>query len=224
MALTSRLTVTTAATDRRLTSLPTAQALTAITTPEDVVALTVLLPLVSAMIENYCNRIFAQETLLETFIRWNEPRGRTARGGSEVLQLSRFPITVPSGPIVLTVTENGTALLQDTDFIANYHTGELRRIGSGGFPRHWPFGAVTVAYTAGYVLPASSGRTLPLDIENATLKLLRREWFSRSRDPMQVSHSEPGLGQTTYWIGATGGGMLPEICDLLDNYRVPVVA
>lgn len=226
MPVSSVLTVTTAATNRLLTSMATAQAIMGITEPEDVTALNALLPMVCAEVENYTNRVFARELLSETFLLWRDPPGRVARGDDDVLQLARFPVVAPAGSIVLTVTENGTTLTQNTDYIADYESGELRRLTTDGTPRRWQLGTIVVVYTAGYILPVAgtATRNLPPDIENATIKLLRRAWFSRQRDPMQTAHGEPGIGQTTYWIGATGGGMMPDVIDLLDNYRSPVVA
>lgn len=228
MPISSILTVTSPAADRLLTSLATVKTLFNINDTSKDARLNFFIPMASAQVENYCNRSFAQEPVSEVIRIWADPWGRVTRSGVPELQLQRYPVAVPAGSIVLTVTENGTLLVKGTDYEIDYSRGKLQRLltnldGSIS-PIYWPFGEIDVVYTAGYVLPsAGASRNLPSDLEDATTRLVRRAYFASDRDPMQTSHSEPNLGSTSYWVGANGSGMLPDVCDILENYREPVV-
>lgn len=224
MAINSILTVTTPATNRLLTSLSTVKALFNINDDSKDAMLNVFIAMASSQVHNYCNRSFAQEPVSEVVRIWQDPWGRVTRSGVPEIQLQRFPVVAPAGAIVLTVTENATLLVQGTDYEIDYTRGILYRLLTnldGTVSRtYWPYGEIDVAYTAGYVLPnAGSTRNLPNDLEDAVTRLIRRAYFASQRDPMTTSHSEPNLGSTSYWVGANGSGLLPDVCDILDNYR-----
>lgn len=165
---------------------------------------------------NYCNRVFGLETLSELFRRIPAGGGPGARGSTApLLALTRWPVAS-----IVSIIEDDTTTLATTDWEIDADTGVLYRLGSDGNQVSWSASKIVVAYTAGYTLPSGA----PDDLEDAVIQLVRRAWFGRKRDPMETSHGEPGLGQTTYWVGATGDGMPPEIRETLDNYRGPALA
>lgn len=65
---------------------------------------------------------------------------------------------------------------------------------------------------------------LPLDLAMAATRLVVMRHKGKNRDPMQVSHSEPGVGEDRWWVGGfQGASFPPEIEGLIGPYReVPV--
>src|SRR4051812_39928519 len=76
----------------------------------------------SAMVAQYCNRVFPVETLTDEIWAARDPWPRIINGGLPSLQLSRWPLVS-----VTSVTENGVALVQDTDFAVAAAAGQLIR-------------------------------------------------------------------------------------------------
>jgi hypothetical protein len=103
----------------------------------------------SAMVVQFCNRSFAQETVRQT---------EFPCGVSRIL-LERTPATD------LTVTLDGTALVAGTDYHHDAQRGALYRL-SNGRPCVWN-GTVQLDYKGGYVVPGETGANLPGDVEYA---------------------------------------------------------
>ena len=224
MSYRSILTVTSAATNRLLTQLSTVKTLMGLSDTTQDAKLNLLIPSASAAAENFCNRTFARDALSEKFqlnfdgIPWQAQQPKS-------IQLRRFPVVPAAGPIVLTLTENGTVLDPASDFEIDYDVGQITRLDAAGYPRSWPTGQLTVVYTAGYLLPADGGRNLPQEIEDAVIDITRARFNAINRDPALKSVSVPDVATETYFSGAD---MVEGISDyakaLLDNYRAPVVA
>lgn len=67
-----------------------------------------------------------------------------------------------------------------------------------------------------YVLPGADGRTLPYDIEAATVELVRRAYHAKGRDPgMRSSHVE-GVATVSYFDVSN----MPDVLAMLEPYRV----
>jgi hypothetical protein len=165
----------------------------------------------SAAIANHCNRVFVKETVSD---RFDIRIPRLQWGGEAVLQLNRFPaITVAS------VTENSTALVQDTDFRIEAPSGTLIRTSSDGTTLTWAQTPIIVQYDGGYV-------SIPADLADAAVRLVRTRWFAKDRDPMARQVNIPGVLDVAYWVptGADAGNMPPDVVDLLSNYAVPQIA
>jgi hypothetical protein len=161
----------------------------------------------SAAAANYCNRVFPLETLSEVF---NIMRARLQFGGEKILQTSRYPI----GSIA-SVTEDGTALVANTDYQVDKTTGQLFRLDAGtGLISMWNQSPVTVVYDAGYA-------TIPLDVQDAVTRMVKARWFAKGRDPYTRSENIPGVRDVSYWVptGDEAGNMSPDVADILDNYR-----
>lgn len=104
----------------------------------------------SAMAVEYCGRKFAQEAVQER--DWNFCK--------DVILLARTPATA------ITVTLDGTELVEDTDFIHDAATGALYRL-SDGQPTAWSGSTLVIDYDGGYVTPDDASPTLPGDVEYA---------------------------------------------------------
>lgn len=77
--------------------------------------------------------------------------------------------------------------------------------------------------TWGYIGPAQT-RTLPMDLEDAVGRLVYLRYAERRRDPYIRSQAVASGGTTSYWGSNTeSGNFTPDILDILDKYRVPVV-
>lgn len=168
----------------------------------------------SKAIANYCNRVFQEEGVTDEF--------RYRRAGShlasniEKLQLSRWPVIE-----IDTVTENGTVLVEDTDFGVDVNTGQLTRLSSdGGHIRNWSVFPVVVAYVGGY-------EDIPEDVIDACIITVRARWLGKDRDASVREVVVPGVLTQSYGTGSSSAGAIPpDACDLLDGggYRVPVIA
>lgn len=217
--MTSRLTVTTASETYDLTLLSTVKTYLEITDRAQDALLTILIRQASAAAASYCNRVFAQETLQEEFwaTRDLNATSRMLNVTYRVLTLSRWPVTS-----VTSVVENDVTLVEDTDFLVVSDKGQLLRIDANGNPRAWPSYKITVVYVAGYQLL----QTLPWDIEDAVIRMVKARWITRTRDPSLRQQNIPGVLEQTFWIpsGNEAGAMTPDVTDLLDGYRVPVTA
>ncbi len=172
------LEVLTPATNRKLAQVTTIKAELGITDTSQDVLLGLLIDQVSEVIVDYCGRPFAKEVYKET----------VAGYGSNRLLLSRTPIV------------SVTSVVADSEVIVDYsienpETGILYR--KTGWRWTPPIGwnitgypmpdqeelLFAVTYTAGYVLPGDTGRTLPLAVERACGELVKAWFLGRDRDP-----------------------------------------
>lgn len=179
----------------------------------------------SRAIMRYSNRTFAVETLTDSFFPDRDPYAYQVPNGTPDLQLSRYPVLTraadpeASPPIAAipapVVIENGLTLVEGTDYVVDYDKGLLQRLGTTGYAIDWPAWNVTVAYTAGFA-------TIPEDVEDACIRLVKGRYYAEQRDPLLKSEDIPGVGKFDYWIDTgkgQNGNMPPDVLDLLDNYR-----
>lgn len=164
--------------------------------------LTKVIARASMAAERYCNRIFAQQTYLDTFLA-----GVTGMTG-EPLILSQAPVD----PASLEATQDGAALVA-ADYALEPMAGHLWRTSD---PQAWVVGAggLSVQYDAGFA-------EIPADVQQAVLDLCTMENAGRGRDPMLRATESPGLGRQEFWVGGVpGGSLLPQdIASLLNPYR-----
>lgn len=197
------LTVIIPASHQRLTTLATAKRDLGITDTSGDVYLLDLIEWASAIASTYTGRVFAAETVSETF-RLNRHTGD--------LRLERFPV------VSVTSVIEGDRALSATEYEVDTQNGILRRLNANGRYICLPPVVVTVEYVGGYILDAP-GRTVPADLEAAVLHLVRAEWFARFRDPAVKSEDVSGVGATTYWI--SGDAIPATVESLLAPYRQP---
>lgn len=168
----------------------------------------------SAMVAQYCNRVFPAETMTEQLWASRDRWPRLVEGGVPNLQLTRWPIQS-----VTSVTENGTALVANTDYAIDAANGQLIRLDGNAYPKLWPVYPIVVVYSGGFA-------EIPVDVQDAVIRMVTRRFRSQGRDPNLRQQNVPGVLEQSWWIatGADSGNMTPDIADILDNYRVPVLA
>ncbi len=167
----------------------------------------------SAAAAQYCNRVFPVETVQDDFWPERDFYPYQVPGGVQPLQLSRWPVTE-----ITSVVENGETLVADTDFTPNKANGWLVRYDVNQYPKAWPAWKITVTYKAGYA-------AIPPDVADAVVRMVKARWLARGRDPYLRQENIPGVREVQYWIatGSEAGNMPPDVMDILENYRVPVV-
>lgn len=198
------LTTVTPATSFDLTLLATVKAELGITDRAEDENLTRWIRQASDTIAKFCNRVFVQETVRDTF---------RLKCREEGLLLTRFPVSS-----ITSVVENDTTLTTATDY-------ELTRDGDAGvlnrlrFERDWtwPIGKIVVTYVAGYAtLP-----DLPYGIERAAIVLVNQYRYSAERDPQLRGETTEGAGSSSYFDGLESSGLSPEVLGLLSKHRKP---
>jgi hypothetical protein len=210
-------TIVTPATSTLLTDVPTFKSELKITGSADDAWIARAIGAASAAIQNYCNRIFAAQTIQDQFWFEKDSWPRIVRDDIARLQLSDWPIIS-----VTSVTEgaNAVALVEGTDFLIDAPKGQLIRLNQFGNPHDWRCSPVVAVYQAGYA-------TIPGDVAEAAILLVKMSWFARERDNMLREENTEGVYQATYWFasGPGGEGDLPvDVTDKIKRYRIPVVA
>ena len=199
-----------AATTRDLTILDTVKSELGITTIDHDAWLQTKIQQASDIIAKACKRQFQQETLADHFcIDWCERAGP--------LILSRIPVVSVDSILENNVVVDASGY--DVDQVA----GRVwRRVANAYSSWNWLSGEVVVQFVGGYeLLP-----TLPYDLEQACLLLIKQSWFAKSRDPLVRSVSIPGVASYDYWVGSNaehrGGGFPPEVAQLIAPYVMNV--
>jgi hypothetical protein len=227
----SVLTITTAATDRKLTTLGRAR--------EDVAALKGASdPWLTKAIERASDEVcqiisvarggitpptLAQETLTEVFrsdratwvsgtwpFEWSSdhPPARTK------LRLARRPVAS-----ITSIDIDGTALTA-AEYALDGAAGIIERLTTDGVPTAWNGLVVTIVYVAGYGIPGSN--VLPALLpryEEACILLVKDRWLNKDRDQRLRSEEVNGVRNTSYWVGPIDGndpsGLPAEVARLL---------
>lgn len=172
---------------------------------------------VSTAIQQYCNRKFPVESVLDEFWPRKDAWPAEIPGGIQPLQLSKWPIVA-----VTTVIENGVTLVAGSDSTGDFRidatNGQLVRLDTNGYPKQWPAFPISVQYDAGF-------SPIPFDVQDAAIRMIKARWFARDRDPFLKTRTLDGIGSRTWWFGTgvEAGAFPPDIKDLIDNYRVAVV-
>ena len=178
----------------------------------------------SALVAQYCNRVFPIETVQDVIMPDRDPYPYQVTGMQAELQLSRWPVVSVASVTDQVAVGVANTLDEGSDFITDLERGWLTKLDPNtGYPTGWSPDRYTVQYTAGY-FEAGSGSP-PADLEMAVLRLITARFKARGRDPFLRSQGEPGVGQEQYWIGALPGQtgpFPPDIAAVLEKYRVPL--
>jgi Phage gp6-like head-tail connector protein len=190
-----------------LTTLATVKLELGITDTEQDAWLQTKITQTSVAIASACGRVFQLETVADHFnLGW--------QSCDDALILSRYPISE-----VVSITESNQVLPAD-QYEFQSSNGLLYRV-RGAYRSAWTGGRIIVTYSAGYELL----QTLPHDLEQACLLLMKQSYFAKTRDPMIKGVAIPGVSTYDYWVGGVGqgGGMPPEVKTLLAPYKSHVV-
>jgi hypothetical protein len=169
---------------------------------------------------NFCNRVFVAETVQDAVMPDRDAFPYQVPGGMKKLQLSRWPVIS-----ITSVVEYTTTLVSGTDYTLDAKVGQLTRLDlSSTFPVEWSSLPVTAIYVAGYV-------TVPADVQDAVTRMVKSRVDGRKRDPFLKVDEVAGVGRQEFWVAAPGtaaagkdvGDMPPDIAEMLERYRVPVV-
>jgi hypothetical protein len=212
--MSSILTVTTAASSYDLTTLANVKDELSVTDGTSDAVLRRYISSASTAAQSFCNRVFALETVSEAFFPETPAQRRLSYAPVGPLQLTRWPLVT-----VTSVTEDGTLLVVGDDYVVDYTTGQLTRVDDDGLVLAWPRVLITVVYSAGYA-------TTPSDLEDAVIRMVTQRYSAKGRDGMVRQEAIPGLIERQYWVatGADAGNITPDVGDILDRYRVNVVA
>ena len=198
------LTIVTPATTFNLTTVAAVRTQLGLTDNSETENLARWISQASDTIAKFCNRIFAEETVAETF------RLRRREDG---ICLTRFPASA-----IVSVVENATTLAAtDYELASDGGGGVLNRLRNDR-EGEWPIGKIVVTYTAGYALPNG----LPDGIERAAIMLVSQYRNTSDRDPQIRSESIEGSGSTSYFDGLESqAGLAPEVVGLISKHRKP---
>jgi len=181
----------------------------------------------SKVAEQYCNRTFALQTYQDVWRihrrLWHVEAGTH---DFEPLMLRNVPVTAVSS---IVEDDGDTPLVLDTDFEVDLEHGLIYRLDGNDNRCAWRVEKVVVQYTAGFTLPTQgkSGETftLPADLEEAVIRLIKARYMSRTRDSALKQENIPGVIEQSWWVSnGSEGNIPPDIREVLDNYRKPAVA
>lgn len=207
--------VVAAASSYDLTTLATVKAELGITATDKDANLARYITEASAFAAKFCNRVFPVEAVSDQFFLDRDPN-RVLIGGAKPLQLSRYPILASPAAVV---TEDGTVLTLSTDYLVDADPGQLTRLDGNGWPKRWPALSLVVVYSSGFA-------TIPADVAGAVIRLVKVRHFGATRDPMLRQESVDGVWSGAWWFGSGPGGtgnLPPDVQEMLEAYRVPVI-
>lgn len=209
--MTSITTVITAASSYDLTKLDVVKDELAITDNQSDTTLKRYLAWASVALAKECDRVFPVETVEQKV--WPAQALSPLSSGFQVMQLSRWPVVE-----VVSLTDDGTALVENADFVVDAESGQVMRL-SGGRVICWGSAPKVVQYQAGY-------EEIPGDLQDAVTRMVRNRFRAKGRDSYLMSESIPGVRDSRWWIatGNDAGNIPPDIADLISSYRVPVIA
>ena len=205
----SRLTVTTAATSTDLVTLATVKTMLGITDTSEDARLALFITQASDAIGRVCRRVFAAETVTEVF----RLEASVSVPEPAPLCLTRRPVS-PSG---ITVTVEGASIAAE-DVEIDPASGLIWRVASGR-RTPWPTTPVSVSYTGGYVVPAST----PPAVARACVLTVAAYRASTARDPMMKAETTFDVAKFEYSVDAPTASGLPAEAEALLSSFVRVV-
>lgn len=181
---------------------------------------------ISGAVASECNRVWAYQVYQDQIRLARDVADFAINTSPEYLTLRKNPVVS-----VISVTEDGTLLVLGTDYEVDIGVGRVYRLNSSGNQTVWSSQKIVIQYGAGWTLPSAlvAGPNLLLvdapEVEEAVINLVKARYLSKDRDPFLKSDEVTGVGAQTFWIpNVPSGAFPPDIADLLDNYRDPVMA
>jgi hypothetical protein len=191
------ITVTTSATNSKLVDIAVVRSMLGIDGTGEDETINGYIDRASDVISRHCNRVFGLEVVSEQF--------RLDRLQEELI-LNRYPVV---GEVV--VVEDGTTLA-GTAYEVDKAKGWITRLYNDR-PCWWPICKVTVAYSAGYTLPAEA----PQALQQACLQLVKAFYLGADRDPLIRSESVTPMSSASYFGGSEY--LPPDVLGLLKQFR-----
>ena len=205
----SIITVTTPATNRRLTTVERVQADLGVTGNDAEIGTAI--DEASSRIEAELGYRLALETVVETF------RNTSGMNGSSSILLERRPVTE------ITAISSDTGALIDGEWVVDPVNGLVLWVDGAGMATPWRFISLSVFYSGGWVMPGDEGRTLPPALEAAAVAYCRSLLSSRDRDPMLRSVEIPGVITRDYYSSNRAGGestlLPPDVAAMLGPFK-----
>ena len=210
------ITVNTASTASRLTTVQRLAEQLGNTNLEDDKLLEKLIDSASALIVSYTGRTFAREVVTETL-------GAHGQGQTRLV-LSRTPINS-----ITSITKNGSSIQSTSYEIEDAEAGFVWR--EHGWRdttlyRQWitPIDSrfqrkdYAVTYDAGYYLPGSTARNLPEEIEFACLEIAK-SWFLDKDSNRNIKRERIGDAWIERYDADQIGAIPQAVASVLDQYR-----
>ena len=199
----SILTIVTAATVRALTTRDAVKGDLSLSGSGDDAWIDAQILAVSASIEAWCGRVFARETVAETWRNFCQ----------EMVILDRAPVAS-----ITTVIEDDVTLAA-SDYDLDAQKGVIYRL-SGDCRTWWRAQKLVVTYAGGFLLPSQVGANLPADIERACRLAVVSAFQQRGRDVMIRSESDTNIGSVSY-LDPRGGteALPPQVAGMLAPYK-----
>jgi len=187
MTLRSAVTVLEPAVSYDLTTLEAVKAYFAIpivTDDPNDARLQLLITMQSKVIADYCDRVFARETVSETIYTGDTPTlsGVSISDAVTTVQLNRWPVVG-----LVNLVRDDVVMMATDDYQLDADAGILRGALIGN--------ALTVTYEAGYNLPEDAPGPLSL----AVIDMVRQSYYYGSRDPMIQSMSDNTAGSIRFF-------------------------
>jgi hypothetical protein len=181
----------------------------------------------SKRIAKYCDRVFPVEQVTETF-RTNagvdasihQFRSVAFLGtGVKSLELTRRRL--PTVSVESIVEDDTRTLVAGVDYTVDTENGIVYRL-YNACTTNWPlFSKVVIQYHGGFA-------TIPEDVAEACILLLRSQWLERKRDPNLRQITIEGVGTKTYWVPqgspassepGSADDLGPNVAAKLNDYR-----
>lgn len=187
----------------QLSTLANAQTECGITGSAQDALLGLLIDRASAAIVRYCGRAFGLQTVQETFRRSNrffvDPVARHAARRDRPLVLFYDNTQTPSSVTI----DAGDPLVADTDYEIDLESALMWRLSLFGQRSRWICSvAIVVEYQTGWTLPNDDAvdgvPTLPADVEQVCLALVRAGFSNQGIDPSVVMDWSPDIGRTQF--------------------------
>lgn len=164
-------------------------------------ALSAQITLWSKIIADYCGRVFALETVTETFHMKGQRGFRPEL--HKYLYLRRYPVV---GDVTITLDDVD---VDATTFVVEPDCGIIKRLS-----QHW-YGKIIVTHAGGYDLPDAA----PAMLARACVEMVKINRLTQARDP-SVRSVQHGDTNVSYFAPISGDVMLPSnVLGMIEPYK-----
>lgn len=188
----------------------------AITSTMDDALLTRMILRASTAIARACGRAFVEDSITEIFRVERERYYSPIIDGLPQILLSRWPTSEITSITEVWKFPAETITLESTQWELDPPTGRVLRFSStSGLPMNWRSREITFEYTGGYA-------EIPDDLQEACSLTVWDRYNSRTQNRNIKSKFVDGVDRIEYFEPKLSA-FLPEVEEILDFYRVPVL-